>query len=200
MSPQNPTEHQLSAIALPESDDRFDQELAAWFARHGGVWSGTAAELLAAIKTGLGVLGNDLLPRSPRVLYAHLESHGQTLGSLGVDVALHYGYPRMVSLRSCQDKQTAEPPRSRFGINETFGRDTPPAESNSAACSLSGKDAAGESPEGVCDHTEEKLLAMLRDSATDQLSDRSTVSKLTSAPTRLFLTVKRAWMRRARPQ
>jgi len=37
MRPQNLTEQQLSAIVLPESDDRFDQELAGWFTRHGGV-------------------------------------------------------------------------------------------------------------------------------------------------------------------
>ena len=104
MRPQNLTEHQLSAIVLPESDDRFDQELVGWFTQHGGVWSGTATELLAAVKTRASV-GNDLWPQSARALYAHMESHMQILRSLGVDVLLRNGYPRIVSLRSYQDEK-----------------------------------------------------------------------------------------------
>ena len=66
---QNLTEYQLSAIVLPfESDDRFDQELVGWFALHLGAWSGTAAELLAAVKTRVDV-SNDLWPQSLRALY-----------------------------------------------------------------------------------------------------------------------------------
>ncbi len=91
---------------LPESDNRFDHELVGWFARHGGVWSGTAAELRAAVKTRVDV-SNDWWPQSPRALYAHIESHRQILWSLGVDVSLHHGCPRMVSLRSCQDEKPA---------------------------------------------------------------------------------------------
>ena len=89
---------------VPEPDNRFDHELVGWFARHGGVWSGTAAELRAAVKTRVDV-SNDWWPLSPRALYAHMESHRQILWSLGVDVSLHHGYPRMVSLRSCQDEK-----------------------------------------------------------------------------------------------
>ena len=81
------TEQQLNAIALPESDDPVDQELVRWFALHGGGWSGTAAELFAAVK------------------------NRQILRSLGMDVFLHQGYPRMVSLQSCQDaRPTRKPP------------------------------------------------------------------------------------------
>lgn len=114
---QNLTEHQLSAIVLPESDDRFDQELVRWFALHGGVWSGTAAELLAAVRTRVDVC-NDLWPQSPRALYAHIESHVQILRSLGVDIWLRPGYPRLVSLRWCQDDKPARtPPSGTSGIN-----------------------------------------------------------------------------------
>ena len=117
--PQNLTEYQLSAIPLPEPDDRFDQELVEWFALHRGVWSGTAAELLAAVKTRVDV-DNDLWPQSPRALYAHMESHGQILRSLGVDVLLRNGYPRMLSLRLCQDEKPApKPPSGTSRIDRT---------------------------------------------------------------------------------
>src|SRR5216683_6785970 len=103
---------------LPESHDRFDHELVGWFARHGGVWSGTAAELRAAVKTRVDV-SNDWWPLSPRALYAQIESHRQILWSLGVDVSLHHEYPRMVSLRSCQDEKPARNPSRTPGINRT---------------------------------------------------------------------------------
>ena len=85
---------------LTQFDDSFDQALVAWFASRTGVWSGTAAELLAALRTGLDVRRSSW-PQSPLALYAHLESHRQILRSLGVDVRLHHGSPRMLSLRSC---------------------------------------------------------------------------------------------------
>ena len=120
---ENITEQQLSAI-VPPPDNRCDQELVRWFALHGGVWSGTASELLAAVRTRVDV-GNDLWPRSSRALYAHLESHKQMLRSLGVDVWLRQGYPRIVTLRSCLDlKPAITPPSVTSGINPT---DDPPA-------------------------------------------------------------------------
>jgi GAF domain len=101
----------------PESDDLFDEELAGWFALHGGAWSGTGSELLTAVRTRVDV-GNDLWPQSPRALYAHIESHRQILRSLGVDVWLQPGYPRIISLRSCQDEKPArKPPSGSSGIN-----------------------------------------------------------------------------------
>ena len=122
--PENLTENQLNAIVPTESDNRCDQELVRWFALHGGVWSGTASELLAAVRTRVDV-GNDLWPRSSRALYAHLESHKQMLRSMGVDVWLRQGYPRIVTLRSCLDeKPPTTPPSVPSGIKPT---DDPPA-------------------------------------------------------------------------
>jgi len=123
MKPQNLMEPQLSALVLPASDHRFDQELMEWFALRGGPWSGTASELLAAIKSRAGV-GNDSWPQSPLALYCHIESHRGILRSLGVDALLHSGYPRMVSLRSCQDERSAGESSSGIpGINR--GSDPP---------------------------------------------------------------------------
>ena len=89
---------------LTQFDDSFDQALVAWFASRTGVWSGTAAELLTALRTGLDVQRISW-PQSPLALYAHLESHRQILRSLGVDVSLHHGSPRMLSLRSCHSEK-----------------------------------------------------------------------------------------------
>jgi hypothetical protein len=106
-------------MVSPASSVRLDQELARWFAVHGGPWSGTASELLAAAKTSAGV-EKDLWPQSWRALYPHLESRRQVLHSLGVDVMLCQGYPRMVTLRSCHDKKPASTPSSVIsGINPT---------------------------------------------------------------------------------
>src|SRR2546429_5105148 len=117
MSPQNVTTEQPSGIVLPESDIRFDQELVGWFALRGGVWSGTAGELLAAVKTRVDVC-SDLWPHSSRALYAHIESHMQILRSLGVEACLRHGNPRMISLRGCQDEETARrPPSATPGFN-----------------------------------------------------------------------------------
>jgi hypothetical protein len=111
MRQQNLTQHPLSAIELPESDDRFDQELARWFALHRGGWSGTAAELLAAVKARVDVCNESCL-QSPRALYAHIESHMQILRSLGIDIWMGHGYPRMISLRQRQDEKPTRKPSS----------------------------------------------------------------------------------------
>lgn len=110
------TGHQPSAIVLPESDVRFDQELVRWFALHGGVWSGTAAELLAAVRTRSDV-GSDLWPQSPRTLYAHIDSHIQVLRSLGLDVWVRHGNPRLISLQRCQNEKPARKLSDTRGIN-----------------------------------------------------------------------------------
>ena len=120
MRPQNLIKQQPGAIALPDSDDRFNQELAEWFSGRGGVWSGTAAELLAAVKTAAG-RGNDLWPRSPRLLYAHVESQRHKLHALGVDVVLHHRFPRIISLRSCGgEKPARKPPLRSLENDPTF--------------------------------------------------------------------------------
>jgi GAF domain len=126
----------------PESDDLFDEELAGWFALHGGAWSGTGSELLTAVRTRVDV-GNDLWPQSPRALYAHIESHRQILRSLGMDVWLQPGYPRIISLRSCQDEKPArKPPSGSSGINRTSDPAMnllPPAHDQKASAAGSGQ-------------------------------------------------------------
>ncbi len=114
-------------MVLAAPDDCFDQELARWFARHGGAWTGTASELLAALKASPGVRNDSSLgswPQSFRALYSHIESHGQSLRSLGVEALLHDGHPRMISLRSCPDeKPVAE---SSLGTPASTRRSDPP--------------------------------------------------------------------------
>src|SRR5690348_9074739 len=80
--------------------DRFDRKLAEWFSLHGGVWCGTAAELLAALKPKADADG-DWRPQSSGALYDHIESHRQSLRTLGLAVSQPTGYPRMISIRAC---------------------------------------------------------------------------------------------------
>jgi GAF domain len=89
------------------SEDFLDQELARWFARHGGPWSGTASELLAAINaSGVGKdSSSGHWPQSFRALYSHIDSHRQRLRCLGVDALLHDGPPRMITFRSCPEEE-----------------------------------------------------------------------------------------------
>jgi len=103
---------------LPQSDDRFDLELVGWFSMRGGAWSGTGAELLASLRTRSDV-DSSLWPRSPRELYAHLEFHRELLQSLGLDVLLHQGIPRLISLRSRQKKQPPIQPPDTFDLDRT---------------------------------------------------------------------------------
>jgi general secretion pathway protein A len=103
----NLAEQQLMAIAPLGARDRFVQELVAWFALCGGGWTGTAAELLKAIKARVGI-GDDLWTDHLSALYTHIESQWQTFRSLGVNVSVHDSCPRMVSLRSCQAENPQE--------------------------------------------------------------------------------------------
>jgi general secretion pathway protein A len=103
----NLAEQQLIAIAPLGASDRFVQELVAWFALCGGDWTGTAGELLKAIKAGVGI-GDDLWTEHLSALYAHIESQWQTFRSLGVNVSVHDSCPRMVALRSCQAENPQE--------------------------------------------------------------------------------------------
>lgn len=91
---------QLSTVGLLEFDDAFDRELAAWFALRKGVWSGTAAELLAATQT-MPDTRKWAWPKAARALYVHLETHQDALRSFGIEVQFHSGSPRMLSLRPC---------------------------------------------------------------------------------------------------
>ena len=163
--PLNLTEHQSSAKALPESADRFEQALVKWFGRHRGVWSGTASELIAAA-------GTDLWPQSPHALYAHIESHRQILRSLGVDVLPHHGYPRMLSLRSCQEERNPGPVAAalnsnpansgkvRPAVNEPLGRVAPVAEPDMAERFVNDRDGDVDNHEK---HVFENTAAALSD-------------------------------------
>jgi hypothetical protein len=112
---------------LPETDNRFDQELVGWFALHRGDWSGTAAELLAVVKTRVDV-SNDLWPQSPRSLYAYMESHTQVFRSWGMAILLPDGYPRLISIRSCQDEKPVEIlPSGTAGFNRPSDPQTNPS-------------------------------------------------------------------------
>ena len=95
----------------PPSNDRLAEHLAIWFGQRGGAWSGTVAELLTAVRAGSSV-GSSLWPDSGRGLYDHLNAQRETLRSLGVDVLLCTGIPRMVSLRSCAGEPAPEVPSS----------------------------------------------------------------------------------------
>jgi hypothetical protein len=109
--------HQLSLVALPEFDAAFDRELVEWFALRKGVWSGTAAELLAALRSRPAA-GSVAWSQTARTLYAHLESHRHILRSLGVEVGLHHGPPRMLSVRACPVEVSAKkPPASESAVH-----------------------------------------------------------------------------------
>jgi type II secretory pathway predicted ATPase ExeA len=103
----DPKETPLVATLARKEDGLFDQRMVEWFMQRGGVWCGTVTELFAEVKTKLGV-EDDLRQQSPAALYAHLESHREIFHSLGLDVTLRQGYPRMVSLRLRQDEAAAK--------------------------------------------------------------------------------------------
>jgi hypothetical protein len=114
---QDLQQHRLDAQVLTQSDDRFDQALARWFARHQGGWSGTASELITAIKS-CDDAGSELWSQPARALYAHLASHRGSLHVLGVDVLPHPGFPRLLCLRNCQEgKPSGNPPSGKRAAN-----------------------------------------------------------------------------------
>ena len=59
------------------------------------VW--TASELLAALTNSVGDSSSE--SKSPRDCCLYMESHTQELRSLGLDVSLHQGFPRRITLR-----------------------------------------------------------------------------------------------------
>ena len=131
---------------LPESDCRFDQDLAEWFSRRGGAWSGTAGELLASLGTSPSV-GSGLGPQSSGALYSYLQSHRQILQSLCVDVLLHHGVPRMVSLRSCRDEPQSKAPSNTSGFDRNSGPTTSVSSSVTASKDFS-PDSTNATPDG----------------------------------------------------
>jgi hypothetical protein len=180
---------------LPEFDDAFDRELVEWFALRKGVWSGTAAELLAAVRSRPDA-GSVAWSQSARMLYSHLESRRHILRSSGVDVRLQEGSPRMLSLRPCPvGKSAKKPPATASAVHKAS---TPPANAvqpaeaknaasvaaeetksaaarpDSAARFVSGRFAERDSPGGrVFDNTGEALSAVaeMRDLIREQNLD-----------------------------
>ncbi len=141
---------------LPEFDDSFDRELVEWFALRKGVWSGTAAELLAAVQARPDA-GKAAWSQAAHTLYVHLESRRHILLSLGVEVRLHQGPPRLLSLRHCPAGISAKKPpatASAFHLPSASavnsipsvdpGQDAPPGseEAKPAASENSGPDIA----------------------------------------------------------
>jgi hypothetical protein len=192
----------VSTILPPEADhrfdhERFDHELAGWFALHGGVWSGTADELLATLQTRIDV-NRVPWPQSPRALYAHIESHQQMLRSLGVAVSLPNGYPRMISLRLCHHEKPAEKSCSdRSGIDESLNIDSSNQESLSQETPVAQPGSDG-GREGFFENTAEALFAMVRTSPALELSRPSAISKLAASPNLLWAAFKRPWWKRRR--
>jgi hypothetical protein len=193
----------VSTILLPEADhrfeherfdqERFDHELVRWFTLHGGIWSGTADELLAAVETRIDV-NLVVWPQSPRALYAHIESHQQTLSSLGVAVSLPNGYPRMISLRLCHHQKPAEKSSSDIsGIDQSLTQ-----ESLGHASSSQETPVVQPGSESVCEDTAEALFAMVRTSPALELSPPSALSKLAASPNLLWAAFKRPWWKRRR--
>jgi hypothetical protein len=188
-NPPNVTAGQSHSPAMSEPADLFDRRLGEWFAAHGGVWSGTASELFAAVRTGVEV-GNDSWPGSPAELYAYLESHQQGLDSLGVSVSFSHGHPRMISIRSSRQD---EPPETKLPsgpsiTDEISGQETSTAQSN----------ADGDNSESAGDNTAETLIALLKTSPAPESTKLSTISKLAAAPAHLRTAFKRAWIKRPR--
>ncbi len=120
----DPKKTPLAATLDRKEDVFFNQEMVEWFMQRGGVWCGTVTELFAEVKTKLRV--EDDLRQSPAAVYAHIESHREIFHSLGLDVTLRQGYPRMVSLRLRQDEPAAREHSLRTtGANSIFGSPNP---------------------------------------------------------------------------
>src|SRR5882724_3631463 len=172
---------------ISEPVDRFDRKLGEWFSLHRGVWCGTAAELLAALKLGADA-GGDWWPQSSSALYDHIESHRQSLRTLGLAVSQPSGHPRMISIRACHDEQPGrDAPSDVPPISETVMQESPADQS----------DAGASTSENVCDNTADALIAMLRTSAALESTTPSTMSKLAAGPAHLRSAF-RAWTRRPR--
>jgi hypothetical protein len=184
-------------MALPASDNRFDQELMGWCALHGGPWYGTASELFAALKIRVGV-GNDSWPQSPRALYSHIESHRQILRSLGVAAFLHHGYPRMVSLRPCRAEEHAgEFSSGTPGITSSSDKAVEKIESQ-VGDSLDEKEGLAYA-QAIPSHDTIDTRSSLTTSATPESMVLGLLaSKLASAPTLFWLALKKVWMRSLR--
>ena len=109
MNQNNDGLDQPGATFALESVDRLDRALVKWSALRGGVWSGTATELILAVKAAVDV-ADDIWPSSASALLAHIESRQQVLRSMGTEFSLTSTYPRMISIRSGQDERPGQKP------------------------------------------------------------------------------------------
>jgi hypothetical protein len=172
---------QPKATALPGTGDRFDIELVEWFASHGGEWSGTATELLAAIKAG-GDVSKGLWPESAPALYAHLALREEAFLSLGVAFSLSNSHPRMISIHQSQEKQSeTNPPSGGSNTKE------PQAQDNGIVHPSANQAA--------CDNIAELLIEMLRTSSPPAATMPSAIAKLRAASVHMSTAFKRAWRR-----
>lgn len=98
--------HKMTAQHFqPASNDvnrleAIDSALVKWFEASSCVWSGTTGELLRTLITETSV-PRHVLPDSPSALYNHLHNRQDILRSLGIDVGISEGTPRMVYIRQC---------------------------------------------------------------------------------------------------
>jgi hypothetical protein len=190
---RNLQQHPSIQDVPPESVDRFDVALAGWFAQHRGAWYGTATELIAALKNGADA-GPDLWPQHGRAFFSQLESHRRALRSLGVDVCPHAGFPRMISLRSCQgDKSGKKLPSGTLAINsasDPLRNSHPVAVQQNSVSTVSdgvgpGESVAdadkpareGNSARGIFENTAEALFCVIR--MQDQIAEQATDVKST---------------------
>ncbi len=123
-------EPEPATAIVPEGCNlRFNQKLASWFASRAVAWSGTASELMAALKPdGADEAG----PASPSACYIYFESHREELRSLGIDVSLRPVRPRMITLSPWRTEErvslvAAHPSRLSFSPDLAL---TPPFENH----------------------------------------------------------------------
>jgi hypothetical protein len=179
--PERLTQRQPDSQLVSESVDPFDRKLVEWFGER-VVWSGTAAELLIALKAVVD--GScEWWPPSSKTLIGHIESHQEKLRSLGLDVLPPCGYPRIISVRASKHEQA----RAAHPMNAT----TNGQESPTQLC-----DASVPNSESDSENTLETLLAMLRTLAASESPPPSTMSRLASAPANIRTALKKAWTKR----
>lgn len=93
-------QHFRPAIDHCNTLDAIDSALIKWLETRAFVWSGTAGELLRTLMVDSGV-SSHVLPASPSALYNHLHNRQEILRSIGIDVAIMNGHPRMLCIRQC---------------------------------------------------------------------------------------------------
>lgn len=182
--PERLTEREPDSRLASESAHPVDQILVEWFGER-GVWSGTAAELLVALKATVDGTC-EWWPSSSKALLGHIESRKEKLRSLGLDVLPPKGYPRMISIRASQHEQPGGTPP----LSATANGQESPIDPSDASTPISESDSENRS---------EILIAMLRTlAASESPPPPSTISRLAAAPANLRTALKKAWTKRQR--